>query len=83
MEALASGRPVIAYNKGGVLDYLKNNHNSILFNEQTDNAIINAVNYFEKKEKEFLSFEMRKSIKNFNNSNFRNSIKDLINKEMN
>ena len=66
-----------------MLDYLKNNYNSVLFNEQNEHAIINAVNYFEQKEKEFSSVQMRESIKKFSNSNFRNSIKNLVAKEMN
>ena len=82
LESIASGRPVIAYNKGGVLDYLNNNQNSILFNKQTDLAIIDAVNYFEKEETKFSPYKVRKSIENFNNKNFRKNIKNIINKEM-
>lgn len=35
VEALAAGLPVIAYNKGGVLDVVKDGETGVLFNEQT------------------------------------------------
>lgn len=53
LEANASGRPVIAYGKGGVLETMipyengMKNFTAVFFNEQTKEALINAVNCFE------------------------------------
>lgn len=53
LEANASGRPVIAYGKGGVLDtmipFKENSRRStaIFFDEQTKDALINAIRLFE------------------------------------
>jgi len=47
VEALAAGRPVIAYGKGGVLDTLTEFETSLFFREQTKEALVDAVNRFE------------------------------------
>src|SRR3989338_5983552 len=58
VEAMASGRPVIAYGKGGALEtVIPLNHKSeekptgIFFYEQTPEVLIGAVKYFEKNQK--------------------------------
>lgn len=47
VEAMASGRPVIAYGRGGALDTVIDGETGILFREQTVEAIIDAVDRFE------------------------------------
>lgn len=46
LEALASGCPVIAYAKGGVMDYLQDGRTGFLFAEQTEEALEAAVERF-------------------------------------
>ena len=48
VEALAAGCPVIAYGKGGALDYVKDGKNGILFEEQTAKSLAEAILKFEK-----------------------------------
>ena len=43
LEALASGRPVIAYGQGGVLETVKDGETGILFHEQTSVALASAI----------------------------------------
>lgn len=46
VEALASGTPVIAFNEGGVLDYIDKD-NGLLFGSQTIDSLSEAINKFE------------------------------------
>ena len=48
LEAMAAGTPVISFNKGGPLDYIIPGKTGIFFEEQTPEAIIEAINKFEK-----------------------------------
>lgn len=43
VEAMAFGLPVIAYGKGGALDYIKPHVNGLLFDKQTVSSLINTM----------------------------------------
>lgn len=43
VEALASGTPVIAYNKGGALDIVQDGESGILFDQQTVESVVDAI----------------------------------------
>ena len=45
LEAMAYGKPVIAFNGGGAIEYLRDGINSKLFNEQNANSLIIALNF--------------------------------------
>jgi glycosyltransferase involved in cell wall biosynthesis len=47
VEAMASGRPVIAYGRGGALDTVVDGKTGILFDEQSVEGLIGAVERFE------------------------------------
>lgn len=47
LEAMASGRPVIAYAKGGALETVVENVTGVFFQDQTEEALISAVEAFE------------------------------------
>ncbi|MEJ2045157.1 MAG: glycosyltransferase [Reinekea sp.] len=51
VEAQACGTPVIAYGRGGARDTVLDGKTGILFTEQTDQGIIDAVNRYEQAEK--------------------------------
>jgi len=59
VEAMASGRPVIAYGRGGALDSVVEGSTGLFFHEQTSDALIDAVGRLE----HFLpNFDFRDSI---------------------
>lgn len=47
VEALASGRPVIAYGRGGVLDTVDDGKTGLFFGQQTPDSLIEAVRRFD------------------------------------
>ena len=47
VEVMASGRPVIAYGRGGVLDTVADGQTGLLFHEQTVDGLIAAVEHYE------------------------------------
>ncbi len=49
VEAQSFGKPVIAYNRGGALEIVKENKTGILFNSQTTDSLINAMVKFDSK----------------------------------
>ena len=48
LEAMASGRPVIAYRKGGALETVVENETGIFFDTQNSDELIKAIHKFEK-----------------------------------
>ena len=48
VEANAAGRPVIAYGKGGVIDSIRPGETGLFFRQQTVDALIDAVEQFER-----------------------------------
>ena len=82
LEANASGRPVIAYSKGGVIETMipyKNDSKkatAIFFDDQTEESLINAINTFEKLD--FDPIFIRKHSENFDDSVFINKVFDYI-----
>jgi len=84
LEANAAGRPVIAFDKGGILDTQipydnNNNATAILFNEQTEKALDDAINKFEIIETKFNSLFIRKHAESFSEEVFINKIQKFIN----
>lgn len=47
VEVMAAGRPVIAYGKGGALDTVKDGQTGVLFHEQSEGALLAAIDRFE------------------------------------
>ena len=47
VEALAAGCPVIAFNKGGAKDYIKDGKNGLFFESQTVNSLVSAIKKFD------------------------------------
>ena len=53
VEVQAAGRPVIAYKKGGALETVKDGVSGIFFDEQNERSLIDAMDRFERCEKDF------------------------------
>lgn len=78
LEAQASGRPVIAFGKGGALETVIDGQTGMFFKEQTVVSLIEAINNFSK-----ITFDkrlIRKHALNFDERIFQHKIKKVINK---
>ncbi len=90
VEAMASGAPIIAYGKGGILDTVNcisepekgKITNGILFKEQTCSDILDTINWFEDKKiwKRFIPETLNNYSHKFNEKTFVSKIDNFINK---
>jgi glycosyltransferase involved in cell wall biosynthesis len=76
VEAMASGRPVIAYAKGGALETVKEGVTGIFFKEQTPQCLIDAVRKFDPQV--FQPTKIRQHALNFDIKVFQKKIKQFI-----
>ena len=76
VEALASGTPVIAYAKGGALDIVQDGESGILFNEQTVESLVEAMQRFETMS--FLPATLYRKAKRFDKGLFATKMKKII-----
>lgn len=65
VEAMASGRPVIAYGRGGVLDSVVEGQTGIFFYDQSRDALIDAVEQMARFHGEFIPGEAIRQASNF------------------
>lgn len=84
LEAMISGKPVIAYRAGGALEAIEENVTGIFFNNQTEASLVKAVQEFELKSKQgvFNPFKIYEFALNFRKESFEEKIKDFIIKEL-
>lgn len=91
LEAMASGRPVIAFAKGGALEtvvpvngvagraaFSDSGPTGVFFYEQTTEALKSAINILEKRSKEFNPALIRGHALNFDAAQFKCNIRDYI-----
>ncbi|MDO8260045.1 MAG: glycosyltransferase family 4 protein [Candidatus Magasanikbacteria bacterium] len=78
VEALACGTPVIALRKGGTAETIVHLKNGIHFNEQTSDAIMDAVLEFEKNEQRFDSLAINNFAVQFDRSIFEKKIAEFV-----
>lgn len=86
LEAMASGRPVIAYAKGGALETVisidqtqeARSATGIFFQEQTPESLIEAVYHFQKIQDKFDPSMIRQHALNFRRPIFKEKIKNFI-----
>jgi len=69
LEAMASGRPIIAYKKGGILDST-NEDTAIYFGKQTAESLVTAIEQYQKQKKNFNSKQIRSHAKSFDQKHF-------------
>ena len=79
VECQASGRPVIAYGRGGALDTVIDKKTGILFFEQTVEELINAVNKFEEHGVEYTKEQIKEHSNLFSVERFKLQIQEYIN----
>ncbi|WP_345955889.1 glycosyltransferase family 4 protein [Mucilaginibacter sp. PAMB04168] len=82
VEAQACGTPVIAFGKGGVLESVIDGVTGVLYQEQTESSLINAVELFESK---FLNYDplvIRNHAEKFSRDRFKIQFLNFINNKI-
>jgi glycosyltransferase involved in cell wall biosynthesis len=82
VEAMASGRPVIAYDKGGVCDSVRDGSSGILYPEQSVEGLIQAIARFETEEPRFVPAAIAAEAARFSASRFREQMGTLVERKM-
>lgn len=78
IEAMAAGKPVIAYGKGGLLETVIPNKTGIFFTEQTVASLIEAINGYIAHEDSFNYQEIATHAQSFSAEVFGDKIKQLV-----
>ena len=78
LEAMASGRPVIAYGSGGALDTIVDGVTGVFFDEQSVDALVTAIESFEAIEDTFDPQAIRQHARGFGRELFRRKLKNHI-----
>lgn len=81
IEAMASGRPVIAFNKGGVQSTIIDGKTGVLFNEQTPESLLGAIDYFESIEESFDSNRLQEHANQYDKTNFIHKFEKIVNEQ--
>ena len=81
VESMASGRPVIAYRKGGATETVLDGKTGLFFNQQTPEDIVRVIKAFNSNK--FNPEEIKAWSDNFSIDNFRKNITDFINNKFN
>jgi glycosyltransferase involved in cell wall biosynthesis len=76
IEAMACGTPVVALNKGGTAETVINGVTGILFENQSKEDIINAINLFEKQKFDFNI--IRKEALKYDKNNFKKLFLEFV-----
>ncbi|EKF18457.1 glycosyltransferase [Nitratireductor pacificus] len=82
VEAMASGRPVIAHASGGIMDSVVADHTGILFDDQSEDGLIAAVERFERMETTFRPDLIRAHAQEFSEANFKRRMQAIIDHEL-
>lgn len=78
VEAMASGRPVIAYAAGGALETVKDGVSGLFFENQTPESLIEALERFERIEQTFNPQNIHQYAKQFGKENFKQTVLKFV-----
>jgi glycosyltransferase involved in cell wall biosynthesis len=78
VEAMASGRPVIAYGKGGALETVVDGKTGHFFYEQNEDALVDAVHSFEDMEDHFNPQVCVEHARKFSKERFQTEFMELV-----
>lgn len=78
VEVMASGRPVIAYKRGGALETVIEGESGLFFNEQSADSLNEAITDFEARLDQFDSISIRTHALKFSKERFKNEIASYI-----
>jgi len=80
VEAMAAGRPVIAYRAGGAMETVIENKTGVFFDDQNWQSLADAVMRFD--EKKFNPEKIRQHSLKFSKENFKKEIVDVVQKTL-
>ncbi|MBF5094815.1 glycosyltransferase family 4 protein, partial [Azospirillum sp. INR13] len=83
VEAMAAGRPVIALNRGGATETVKDGLSGLFFDQQTPEALIEAVERFEAQERRFDPAVIQAYAARFDGAVFKTRLRETIDSWMN
>jgi glycosyltransferase involved in cell wall biosynthesis len=83
VEAQACGTPVIAYGKGGALETVVADMTGVFFGSQNTDSLVKAIGEFERIEKTFDPYEIRRNARRFSLYRFRSEFKNFIERALN
>jgi glycosyltransferase involved in cell wall biosynthesis len=78
VEANASGRPVIAFGRGGVVDSIIPNETGLFFNEQSVDSLCEAVGRFERWHGDFDPLAASRNASRFAPEHFDHAIREMV-----
>lgn len=78
IEAMASGTPVIAYKKGGLLETVQAGLSGVFFEKQTVNSLCQAIEELENKNDKFIPHRIRESVQKFDIINFKEEFRYFV-----
>lgn len=78
VEAMASGRPVIAYDYGGIRETVIRDITGMLFQEPTAESLIGTIKEFERRWRSFDRSSIRAHAEQFSESAFKGKFKDFV-----
>lgn len=82
VEAMAAGRPVLAYKKGGVLDSVADGQTGAFFERQSVESLIEALDAFEKRTEQWNPEVLRAHAHAFSKERFQESIQRFVNEKL-
>ena len=78
LEAMASGRPVIAYGKGGALDTVIDGKTGIYFDKQTPMHLKKAIEKYQKEKRKFRKKDLQEHAAQFDEQEFRKKFMNYL-----
>jgi glycosyltransferase involved in cell wall biosynthesis len=78
IEAMASGKPVIAFNKGGLKDTIVDGKTGVFFDKQSAAGLISGVESFESKRDQFEPHYIASQAQRFSKHNFKLAFKRIV-----
>ncbi|OQA04612.1 MAG: Glycogen synthase [bacterium ADurb.Bin400] len=83
LESMASGRPVLAYRKGGTVETVIDGTTGLFFNEPTSESLAECLNRFSDKYLSFSPSNCRKQAERFSVEQFKENIGDYVDSSYN
>lgn len=78
VEAMASGRPVLAYRAGGALETVIDGRTGLFFDHQSVDALQDVLSRFEQMEAQFDAADIRQHAEAFGAARFRREFKEFV-----